>query len=378
MRNGLVWMGGLGLVVAALLAPARAFGGTAFSALAEAPRVRLKIDTSNAEATLRLLEPGVSQAEVERFKGLPATSDLIRRAKDWKMELTPDDLVGMLRRAREGEKKNVFGYDRVVAEKDKIGALIARTSAEQPALERFLAAELAPYLPTGNEVELDVVMILGGFSSGFTFGDSSRMYVGAHTYDGDFVGFRNMLLHEAFHNVQAASLPERDLSTCLAPGELEAYKVMDAVFREGSAEYVADLWADRGPSPYSDRLKENMMVNANAWRYQAIEKLINYMVVSAADGGDNRPDRDVLSIILTDWNWNNPGYYYGYRTTKKLVEKHGKDRLAQYLREGPSAFFRDHLTLLKETDETGAFSPRFAEIVATIDRKAAACPIKTA
>jgi hypothetical protein len=345
------------------------------TAEAAAPRIRLKIDTSNAEATLKLLEPNVSPADVVRFKALPATADLIRRAKGWNLTLTPDDLVSMIEKAKGGEKSNVFNYDLVLSQRDKIRDLISRAANEQPALEQYLTAELAPYLPAGRTLDIKVIMILGGFSAGFILGSPDTMYTGAHFYDGDFSGFRTMLLHEAFHNVQLAARPSRDFSTCLSKGEHAAYNVLDTVFKEGTAEHVADLWKPENDSPYNARGRKNMEVNANSWRLQAVERLINHMVVSAVDAAERQPDPEVLSIILTDWNWNNPGYYYGYRISGALAKKHGKARIAQYLTDGPQTFFKDYLAVKKDAP-SNFFGPRFAEIVETLDAKVKTCPVK--
>lgn len=338
-------------------------------------RIRLNIDTTNAEATLKLLEGTPTQQEIERFKSLPATADLIRRATGWNMKLTGDDLWAMIQKAKSGEKTDVFGYNAVLSEKDKIRGLIARASAEQGSVENYLSAQLAPYLPPGKTLDLNVIMILGGFSAGFTLGDKDTMYTGAHYYDGDFIGFRTMLLHEAFHNVQALSAPARDLSSCLTKGEAAAYNIMDRIFDEGSAEYVADVWKPEAASPYNAKTKTHLEVNANAWRYENIEKLINYTVVSAVDLEGKQPDAEVLNTILTDWNWNNPAYFYGYRNVKRLAQKHGQQRIADYLSAGPTAFFKDHLALQQASQEKSHFSPRFVEVLEAIDRKVANCPL---
>jgi hypothetical protein len=79
-----------------------------------------------------------------------------------------------------------------------------------------------------------------------------------------------------------------------------------------------------------------------------------------------------------DYNWNNPGYFYGYRMMRGLAEEHGDAKLREYLTRGGAAFFKDHLARLKAAGTSHGFSPRFIEVVTAIDAKAAACRAGTA
>lgn len=370
MRAPMFWV-----ALTAIVPPLSGQSAAAQPKVAAKSPVHITIDTRNPELTLKLLSGQYSPEDVAQFKQLPGTLALIPKARTtWKMTITTDDLVKFIARARQGEKNNILAYDIAYEKRDEVTQLLRDLQTKHADVEETLSTALTPYIPAGKSLNLTFIPVLGGMSAGFTLGDAQTMYSGIHYFHGDYVGLRNMLLHEAFHNVQSMVEPNRTLDKCLSPQEQSAYDVLQTVFREGSAEYIADPWKQSPDAPYIKEEQDHLAINQKDWRYLNIEKLINYTTVSAMDSRGG-PDPEVLSIILTDYFWNNPGYYFGYKSTGSLVKAYGQPRLASYLRSGAAQFFKDLLELQKSKGISNGFSPRFSEVVNTLAAKVAACPI---
>jgi hypothetical protein len=217
-------------------------------------------------------------------------------------------------------------------------------------------------------------LLLGGYSAGFTLGGTDNLYVGLQFYKGDFEGVRNMILHEAFHNVQSSLAPPRNLAVCLTAPERSAYEILSNTFTEGTAEYVADVWAIGPQAPYAADLQKHLAINQNPFRQRDTERLLSFLVLNALDGKETP---DVVASLLFDYNWNNAGYYYGYKMMKAIAGKRGNGLLASYLLNGgPTAFFADYLALDQNKVGEGGFSDRFPEAISALHTRVRSCPVE--
>lgn len=333
--------------------------------------IRVRLDTDNAQQTLRILSGDeTSEQEWQDFFALAGTQALLARMERWGQEPTTARMRELLEDASQGVSDVPLRYGDVARDQDALRVLTDRLEDDRSEIERLLNNRLATFLGDADEMILNVVFILGGFSAGFTRGGPDNQFIGLHHYDGDLLGIRNLILHESFHNVQAAFAPNVP-DGCLTGGEAHTYDVLYRVFQEGTAEFVADIW-DYDPlqAPWIGIMQEHLSINRSAFRQQQTEGLIE--LLAGEDGHLLGQESGSPWHILFGWNWNNPGYFYGYQMSALLYERGAQALLHEHLRDHPTRFFLDYIEVALSAGAE-PFSAAFVNRIRALESRLESC-----
>ncbi len=333
--------------------------------------IALTIDVGNAAATLRLLEhPDAPVVDWNRFFALDGTQALLGRMERWGEDPSEGRLMELLREASRGASNVPMSFSAVVRDSTTIRTLMNRLRDETQGIQGFVNQRLSRFLEEEDRLEINVVLVLGGGSAGFTRGGAKNQFIGLHFYDGDFLGVRNLILHESFHNVQAAFSPQLP-AMCLSPAEEHTYSLLSRIFQEGTAEFVADIWDyDPAEAPYIAKLQDHLAVNRNPYRRKQIEGLIE--LVGGPVGAQLSGRAESPWNILFGWNWRNPGYQYGYTMSQLLYGPEGRSDLRVHLRSHPTRFFLDYVDISQDGG-LQPFSQGFVSRITAIEAKLGQC-----
>jgi hypothetical protein len=332
---------------------------------APAQDVTIHFDTSNADAFL----DAVAGGSVERLAALPATQAVVAKRARLDPSVTIDTYLDTLRAAL-GKKPmtaHPFQWQFAIAQAPQMKVLIHDVREGQAAIGTRLTKALAPYLDPDARLAVTVHFIVGGVSAGWEDG-AHDFYVGVPFYKGDVEGVVWTMQHELFHNVQAAAFAgqARDLER-LNPREREVYRLLDELFREGTATYVADLAAFRD-TPYIHEMRGP--ADANAGRMSDDFVLLDTLIYRLAHDDTSR--FETLRSVGFDWGWQNPLYYAGAAMARALLANGGS--LRAYVHERPTAFARDYVKLCAAKCAHPLSAGTAARIEA-LDERLAAAPL---
>ena len=332
-------------------------------------------DYANAQMTADYLKSGrVDDDAITRLLALDGTRGLLQ-----KLGASEDQASANLRTLFDHNgSPSSFQYRWIRKSIDRHREFLAELIDREDEIRQRCVGSLAPYVGD-QDLSVTVHFLLGGHSSGFTLGDDQHFYIALHHYQGDVASIINSCVHELFHNVQRAHYDMKPASDRLSESDLGlayAHAFIAFIFQEGTASYVADLNQLDDANPHIRELKEHAAVNP--YREQDIFYLISRLLLDVR----THPERldaagyESLYNILLGWNWNNPGYYAGYRMAQVVLENKGAEALQQYLRRDPVHFFADYIALSGSTGPayTEDFAALIDELRQRIDEPAVATP----
>lgn len=324
-----------------------------------AQKLQIKLDYSNAEQTLKILNAReFNPEEFQILQSMESTKALLRKINSDSLELlnTVKSLYS------ENPIKNNYQYTYI--EKESLSTLIGKIKDSEEQIKDKISAKLLGYVPDHKEMSITVHFILGGFSSGFTLGDESNFYIGLHLYKNDLTSIINTATHELFHNLQKANYNSRPVSEKLQQNDLGlayVHAILTYLFMEGTAEYIADVRAyETEGNPHIKELAEHAKINE--YRSKDVFYLIDRFIVDSKLN-PGQINFNSLYSILFDWNWNNPGYYAGYHMTKSIVSFKGEEALKVYLQKDPVFFIYDYIQLSKSEEGLVKFSETTEQII---------------
>lgn len=339
------------------------------TSLTQAQNIKIIFDFSNATSTLNLIQKSsLTEEEFAEFLSLQGTKALLQKINSY-----PDTARTALTRAilnlpstQQGQN---FGYRRIKREKDSLQAFITTFEKQKSFIEEKLTKSLLPYLPKNKTMSITVYGTLGGYSSAYTLGDDSTFYLGLQFFKGDLNGVFELCKHELFHNIQTSLYNNKIIKQRLQvkdKGLANAYEMLCYLFKEGTAEYVADLNKADHTSPYIKELWEHMRVNES--RLGDAFYLFERILLDMSNNFDSISYNKTYNILFS-WEWNNPAYYIGYVMTKSLVAENGESILKKYLAGDPTVFVLDYIKLTKSKDDQldHRFSVLFEQLVRKIN-----------
>lgn len=325
------------------LAAALCFVG-ASSAMAS---VQVVIDTTAAHAVLDALSnPSLTMDEAERVARLPDNKGPIDKLREFRINVTEDDLAHALYATAHGQpvtkrEEAAFLLDMM---KPKIAGardILAKMDSDPAAFQEAIRQRIAQYAPAGADLKLTGHVVAVGDGGGYSFG-STDFYLNLVMTD-DFVMARSTTTHEMYHAVQGvygkARLPFADDSET-SSGCRAVRRLFDAVYREGSAVEVADVsLMDQFTTANALRQKTDMSDGRKHLPMSA--SLLEMSIISLEAKGGMAYD-DVYGVgfyghaIL---------YNIAYAMARSIVEVDGAAGLATYLKRPASEFIRRYTEL---------------------------------
>lgn len=319
----------------------------------------ISFDFSNADSTIAILKKkSVTPAEVSAFVKTSGVQSIIKKIRSndsiarivIEKVITDKPVTG---------KENDFQYVFIKKNLAAMEAFVNEIKANQQVIKDSLQS-FTKFLGKDKKMNVTVSFLLGSYSSGFTFSDASKFYVGLHQYKYDFKSIVNTCQHEVFHNVQNLYRNDMPMMTKLEEKNelpvLYAYYIARNFFTEGAAEYVADIDKTDPNAPNLKLQREHAVINQ--YRMEQNFYLAEKLILDAY-AAPEKSDPGAIYSILFDWNWNNPGYAMGKWMMASLVKAQGPGAVNKYLTAGPMIFLQDYMKLAKA--EPAKYSYNFSE-----------------
>lgn len=332
---------------------------------AYAQKIDFNFNFDNAQQTIQLLKKKEHSNEaITNFLQLKGTQGLIRKIKT--NNTSASDAIVESAKGVFNEKTADFQYKMISEKLEEWDNFINLIIAHQDSIKASLRNTFAPYLNKNESYVFDVYFLMGGYSAGFTFGDSKIFYIGLHRYKFDLQGIISTCKHELFHNIQSLYYDAQKTTQKLkksGTGYANVQSLLNYLFKEGTANYIEDYNALKDKNtPFLKEIRNHFAVNDK--RIAGLNLLVNSILLNAFEKPSST-DFDAAYELLFDWQWNNPAYYVGEKMTEALTEAKGKAILLSYLKKDAVYFFSDYIALSKTNKDKYPiqFSDEFAEMI---------------
>ncbi|UPG92616.1 DUF5700 domain-containing putative Zn-dependent protease [Luteibacter aegosomatissinici] len=337
--------------------------------------VDVVIDTHAAHAVLDALQnPNLSLADAKRIAQLPANQGPIRKLREFKIDVTEDDLAHALFATAHGQpvtkkEEAAFLLDWMKPKIAGANALLAKIDADPAGFQGAIRKRIDAYTPPGTTVTLKGYVVAVGDGGGYAFGDTD-FYLNLVMTD-DFAMARSVTTHEMYHAVQgvftASRIPkgqDEDASTaCRA-----VRRLFDDVYREGTAVEVADVsLMAQFKSANSLRQKTDMDDGA---RHMAMSAALLEMSVVALEAKPAVAYDDVYDVGFFG---HAVLYNISYAMARAIAQADGPAGLASFLNRPAYAFIQRYTELPSYGSDDQ--HPRLgAHTLAALRMESAGCP----
>ena len=330
--------------------------------------VKFRFDFENADQTLKLLQSeNLDSAELSTLMRLPTTAFLLR-----KLQIDSSTMVSALKKAKAGEEANDeearLQYGQVVDELDSLTVYIADVKHRSQDFQQQLSATLGSYFPGGSTSEITIYPMLGGWATGYVFGDEAdKFFVSLQKLSLDQIVFYAIAEHELFHVVQRANYnlsPYFEHLDSLGLGEDAAVLAnLYNLWLEGSATYMSR------PDKYEGTPGIQAQFAPLLRNYQRIG--LSYFVVDRLTTDIYNLPEDKLRLAdaaLFSPSFDEVGYFVGWQMLRALLRDKTEDEksnlIKYYLSVSPTYFVLDYIKFAKDsTYDYYKFSASFEKAV---------------
>jgi hypothetical protein len=337
-----------------------------------ADAITLRMDYGGVEALLQALgRDSLSDADVDSLLRVHGVHAMVRNVTRFIHHVGEPEFRQTVRgfaRTRAGDENDQwFRLDGVWKARGPVGGLVSALRADEQAITRGTLAQLDPYLPDGEPMEIGVYFVAGGVSGGFVFEGAAEpaLYANLVRADGDLNGVLWNLGHEVYHVVQKAAQRRAGLGVYAdAPQTLPpAERMLAETLVEGTANLAADPVRSGASGVTMDRMRARYLRHAEPARmaenFAAFDRTL----------GELRAGRipwDTAYVAgFSDHN-DARFYFVGYQMAKAIAQYCGAACIRGAFAERPAAFFRRYVALSHAHPGLVRFAPETEAFVASL------------
>ncbi|WP_040280324.1 DUF5700 domain-containing putative Zn-dependent protease [Psychroserpens damuponensis] len=332
-------------------------------------QIKINIDKSNAIHTYELLKEkkGIS---VDSLLKLDGTKKLIEQAVKFDKNANYKNYIIELKNViaeKSSDDKNSFRFTQLVEKINNTEHLYEYIVKQEDDLNNYLNEKLSKFILPNETLSINAYLLLGGTSDGFSNGATFSIDLGF--FSDDIEAMKQIMLHEIFHIVQT-KLYKRPSSfkESIGKSDKNLFNLLDKLFREGSASYLANPLLIDEPKSYTIwyQSKYNKNLNRIKYNFQLFQSVFYNLEY---DGNANFDD---LYTIGFSGMWSSPFYFVGFRMCELIKKHEGEDFLLKYLRLSPTNFFlayNNYAKLENEPNTYPVFNQHIEEQVNSINTK---------
>lgn len=336
-------------------------------------RIDVSIDTSGAGVVLAAAtaSPAHAAAAADAALENAAVRAMIAKMAMYDHTVTPQAFKAAVIDLANGGSGAPFDLARLRADPAPTRRMLARLAAEHAAISQRIADRLQSFTPAGLEVHARLFVLVGAAHQNGWVPDEKHpdFYVDLGFHGEEVESLVRSATHELFHVIQGKVQPGIDTTFIDRPKlpvearELHrARAVLLNLLDEGTATYVGDptLYTATGPHLEHDQGElRRQLARANE-----IFALFDTVLYRARH--DPNAPLDMLLRIGFGGDWEETGYFVGYRMAKTIDRYAGRERLRTLVMLPPEQFVADYIALATAHPDDPEITPLAPASVATI------------
>lgn len=344
-------------------------------------RAQVTVDSASARAVLKALKNANLTAEQAReVCSLPGNQGLVRKENSYGRKATTQSCADALLAAAEdkaADKAFKFNFGSLKPHTVELAELLNRIEANPVSFQQWVTTRVEKFSPHDSKVAITGYLIVGGVSGGFAFGKPEFFLDLAYFTDFDLA--KVIMAHELYHAVQGAfALKQnawwhaKDIDKgqygALAQQCSTTFDYFDALYEEGTASYVGDLFLLRDAKGADAQKALTEMQDGIAY----LSRDVTLLELSIT--GLNAPvPVPYDAVYALGFYVPEPEYKLGYVIAKAIASDQGEETITALLKQPPYTFVDRYLNLPKYGKDVDhpALGPN---TVAAVRRLKAGCP----
>ncbi len=335
-------------------------------------QLSLELDLSNAHKTIEIFKNKTFlKTQAIELAKLESSQALLK-----KLDTQDSTMIEAIKKVQSGLEsvsniEQKFQYKSIINDLNNLSDFIKELQSNLVNIETKLKESLQPFMPSNKHITIKIIGVLGGNSTGYTFGDRNIFHISLHHMNNDMDYFFLICKHELFHNLQAIwSQNEKIRSALKKPKDSSpdywTYFLFESLYLEGSATYLDDVKTikeTKANKSWLDRYKKNEK------REKFIFWMFDRLIVDFQKSHSNENVNNFYNSFFTT-NIDEMGYYIGSKITAYVLKDKTRKDLTSYMKASPLLLVSDYINLSKN-DNTAPyqFSEEFEKIVSQLSSK---------
>ncbi|GAA4273242.1 hypothetical protein U6A24_20015 [Aquimarina gracilis] len=335
-------------------------------------QLSLELDLSNAQKTIEVLKNKTfSESQTITLAQLGSSKALLK-----KLNTKDSTMIETIKKVQSGSGslntiEQKFQYNAIIKDLDRLSGFIKELQSNLGIIETKLKKSLQIFIPSNKHITIKIIGIVGGNSTGYTFGDGNTFHISLHHMNNDLDYFFMICKHELFHNLQAIWSQDEKIRNTLektkdSSPDYWTYFLFNALYLEGSATYLDDLKTikeTKANKSWLDRYKDNEK------REKFIFWMFDRLMVDFQKSHSQKNVNNFYNTFFTT-NIDEIGYYLGSAITTYILKNKPKTDLITYMKASPLLLVSDYINLSKNDDTAPyQFSEEFEKIVSQLSVK---------
>ena len=315
-------------------------------------QIKINIDNKNAAFTFELLKKK-KRIVNDSLLQLQGTKNLIKQISRFDKKANNETYINELKSSIEGTPlagQNSFQFSQIIKNLDKFQITYNYLINQETNLNNYLNQELSKYLLPEEVLELNVYIILGGTSDGFSDGTTFCIDIGY--FKDDIEGMKLLILHEMLHIVQKKiGFDFSYFKENASKFEIDVFDLLSTVLSEGSASFIANPLLIEAPKGYTTwfQRKYNRNLKKTVDSFQLFQSILYRL-----QNDKNIRFRDLYNIGFSG-AWDSPFYFVGFRMFELIRKYEGEGFLSKHLRLSPTKFFLTYNKYAKLENSPGTY-----------------------
>lgn len=332
--------------------------------------LHLQFDYSAAEQLVAALrKDSITEAEAKellKVRGIAATIKKMNvyffPGNEYGWDASPDAFVrDVMRAVNQGTtSRGPFRLDSVRVRSPEILDMIEQLRSNENAYKTQLAQRLERYAPAGAPPDVKVYFVAGGSSDGFVLDDEHEpaFFVRLDKSGGEIEGILEDVAHELYHVLQKASgwrCPSYVAFVTDLKRQRPLQRLLATTLWEGTAALAVDSGELKGSTPYVKLLRDRYVRNRDP---QQIQKNFQVYDATVQDLAKGEISWDAVEGRGFTSDSDERFYHVGLDMAQALYVAKGRSYFDEIFTRPPTTFFRDYITLSRESKGR---LPRFSE-----------------
>lgn len=306
-------------------------------------KIELLFDLSSAKALINVFErEEITEDLLDSLVNLHGIQSIIRKVSSYDTRASSEIFKISLQKILAGELLNEdpFQLQQVKDRLPEIRKLIQRIEENPDDLVNGLKTMIQPYSPNDLSFRVQVFMVIGGSSDGWT--DDGNFYIALHYFRDDYEGIKLMMAHELYHIAQHHFLATAKTSE--NPLITECQSLLSYTRSEGTASMVGDPLEITDGKAYTKWFKQKFKRNLNriSQNFTLFETMLFRLYY------DQDIEFSQIYPLGFSGSWDSPLYFVGYYIGRTIEKYQGREALVELLKETPISFFKNYIKIYNE------------------------------
>ncbi len=294
--------------------------------------LNLEINVENSLKTIQYLSSNSTDlSEAQDILELESTIGMISHDGQFDKLLTKSNFLAEI--SNPSSKTDAFRFKKIRRELKEVISTMEMLNDSLEYLEKSIHNNLISFLKNGDNKKITINLVVGGNSDGYTI-DDNTFNIELQYFSNDIEGAILLITHEVYHILQQRNeYNKTEFASILNTEKNQLYKILENLYMEGTASYIANPLLLKSSHKYSKFLQQKYNRNLNKLNesFYLFESMLSMIEQKNAN-------YELLYNLGYGGQWDSPMYFVGFEICRQLERVYGKYYIKKFI-DMPSTFF---------------------------------------